>query len=170
VKLVDGGGAVAFESGGVDADGEIVGLDPGYEPHYQTIRQSDQVQVYEAVMGDIADRPTLRLLHAAKYLKDNRVLPEGMNRDATDPDIRPVGVSTDGDFGNGQDKLSYVIGTATYRAPFALEVELLYQAAPPRHVAGLGAHSSAEIARFLGLYQAVSNAPRAIARVNATVH
>lgn len=170
VKLVDASGAVVFDSGGVGADGEIAGLDPAYEPHYQTIRQSDQVQVYEAVMGDIADRPTLRLLHAAKYLKDNRLLPEGMNRDVTDAEIRPVGVSTDADFGNGQDRLSYVISTAGYRAPFALEVELLYQAAPPRHVAGLGAHTSAEIARFLKLYQGVSNVPRAIARVNAAVH
>jgi len=169
-RIVDAAGSTVFESGGVDADGEIVGLDGDYEPHHQTITRSDQVQVYEAVMGDLYDRPTQRLLLAARYLKDNRVLPAGMPSDVADAEIRPVGVATDADFGNGQDRVSYAVSRVGFSAPFTVTVELLYQATPPRPVAALAAYSSAEIDRFMALYRAASNAPRRIAGLEATLN
>jgi len=169
-RVVDASGATVFESGGVDASGEIIGLDGDYEPHHQVISRSEQVQVYEAVMGDLYNQPTQRLLHAAGYLKDNRVLPAGMPRDVADAEIRPVGVATDSNFGNGQDRVSYVVGKAGFRAPFTVSVELLYQATPPRPVAALAAYSSAEIDRFMALYRAASNAPRRIAGLEATLN
>ena len=169
-RVVDTSGATVFESGGVDAGGEIVGLDTDFEPHHQTITRSDQVQVYEAVMGDLYNRPTQRLLHAARYLKDNRVLPAGMPSAVADADIRPVGVATDANFGNGQDRVSYVVSRAGFRAPFTVAVELLYQTTPPRPVTALAAYSSAEIDRFMALYRAASNVPRRIAGLEATVN
>jgi hypothetical protein len=168
LKAVDSTGATAFESGAVGADGEIVGLDVGFEPHYQVIQRGDQIQVYEAVMGDISNRTTLRLLHAARYLKDNRLLPQGMLRDASDTEIRPVGVATDTDFGSGEDRVIYEIATAGFRAPFSIEVELLYQAVSPRSVAGLAAYSSGEIDRFLALYRAADKSPRRIVGLTVT--
>ena len=170
LRVVDALGATVFESGGVDAGGEIVGLDGDYEPHHQTISRSDQVQVYEAVMGDLYGRPTQRLLHAARYLKDNRVLPAGMPSDVADADIRPVGVATDPDFGSGQDRVSYVVPTAGHRTPFTVSVELLYQATPPRPVTALGAYATPEIDRFMALYRAVPNAPRRIAVLETSVN
>jgi hypothetical protein len=170
VHVVDASGATVFESGGVDASGEIVGLDVDYEPHYQVISRSGQVQVYEAVMGDLYGRPTQRLLYAARYLKDNRVLPAGMPSDVADAEIRPVGVATDSNFGNGQDRVSYVVGKEGFRAPFTVSVELLYQTTPPRPVAALDAYSSAEIDRFMALFRAAPNAPRRIAGLEATLN
>jgi hypothetical protein len=169
-RVVDALGATVFESGGVDAGGEIVGLDGDYEPHHQTITRSDQIQVYEAVMGDLYGRPTQRLLYAARYLKDNRILPAGMLSDVADAEVRPVGVATDANFGNGQDRVSYAVSRAGFRAPFTITVELLYQATPPRPVAALVAYSSAEIDRFMALYRAASNLPRRIAVLEATVN
>jgi hypothetical protein len=170
VHVVDASGATVFESGRVDAGGEIVGLDTEFEPHYQTITHSGQVQVYEAVMGDLYERPTQRLMHAARYLKDNRVLPAGMPSDVADAEIRPVGVATDSNFGNGQDRVSYVIGREGFRAPFTVSVELLYQTTPPRPVAALDAYSSAEIERFMALYRAAPNAPRRLAGLEAKLN
>jgi len=169
-RVVDASGATVFDSGAVDASGEIVGLDTDFEPHHQTISRSDQVQVYEAVMGDLYNRPTQRLLHAARYLKDNRVLPAGLPSDIADAEIRPIGVATDANFGNGQDQVRYVVGRAGLRAPFTVSVELLYQATPPRPVAALVAYSSSEIDRFMALYRVASNVPRRIAGLEATVH
>lgn len=170
LKVVDAAGAVVFESGAADAQGEIIGLDAEYEPHYQTIQRPDQVQVYEAVMGDISNRMTLRLMHAARYLKDNRLLPDGMARDVADAEIRPVGVAADADFGSGRDQLTYVIAIGSSRAPLSIEVELLYQAAPPRHVAGLSADSSNETAHFAALYVAADKSPRRVAKVSAALN
>ena len=170
MRILDASGSTVFESGAVDASGEIVGLDAGFEPHYETITRSDQVQVYEAVMGDLYNRPTLRLLHAARYIKDNRLLPHGMPSDVADVEIRPVGVATDADFGNGRDSVRYAVPAAGYRAPFTVSVELLYQTIPPRPVAALTAYASPEIDRFMALYRAASNAPRRIAHLQATLN
>ncbi len=170
LKVVDAAGAVVFESGAADALGEIIGLDAEYEPHYQTIQRPDQVQVYEAVMGDIGNRMTLRLLHAARYLKDNRLLPDGMSRDVADAEIRPVGVATDADFGSGRDQLTYMIAAGSARVPLSINVELLYQAAPPRLVAGLSVASSSETAHFAALYEAADKSPRRVAKVSATLN
>ncbi len=53
VLVTDGVGAVRFHSGGFDpATGEIDELDEDIEPHYDTIRDDDQVQVYQSVMVD----------------------------------------------------------------------------------------------------------------------
>jgi hypothetical protein len=53
----DAKGNVLFESGKLNQDGSIVGVDldtnpTRYEPHYDAIQRSDQVQVYEPIMGD----------------------------------------------------------------------------------------------------------------------
>jgi hypothetical protein len=57
VKVVDSVGRVVFESGKPGVDGEIVGLASGTMPHYDTITQPAQVQIYETVMGDVRDNP-----------------------------------------------------------------------------------------------------------------
>jgi hypothetical protein len=54
-QVTDASGAIVFESGAVDTQGRIAGNDADqapsqFEPHYLTIVQSDQVQIYEAVL------------------------------------------------------------------------------------------------------------------------
>ncbi len=63
----DADGQLVFESGALGPEGSIVGndndADPAtYEPHYMTIDRSDQVQVYETIMGDTEGDPTTTLL------------------------------------------------------------------------------------------------------------
>lgn len=163
VKVEDGAGKVIFESGGVDAFGEIVGLDVGYEPHYDTVSQSGQVQVYETVMRDVRGQLTYRLMHAAGYLKDNRLLPAGMSPAETDTDIHVVGIGTDLNFIGGSDRVTYNVDTTGFTGPFRLTVELLYQSVPPRHVAALDPYVTSQIASFKGMYAAADKTPERVA-------
>jgi hypothetical protein len=45
-------GDTVFISGKMDGDYEVLGQNPTYEPHYQTISSEDEVQIYEMVMAD----------------------------------------------------------------------------------------------------------------------
>jgi hypothetical protein len=163
VKVADGVGNTVFESGGFDAFGEIVGLDVGYEPHYDSISQSGQVQVYETVMGDVRRNQTRRLMHAAYYLKDNRLLPAGMSPATTDTDIQVVGTGTDANFIGGSDKVTYSVNTTGFAGPFKVTVELLYQSVPPRDVAALDSYVTSLITSFKGMYAAADKAPERVA-------
>jgi hypothetical protein len=119
----DANGATVFESGRLNADGSIVGVDSDtdlstYEPHYQEIAQADQVQVYEPIMADTDGNVTYTLLRAAAYLKDNRLTPEGFNKFVVPTDVQVMGAAlTDADFNDGSD-------TITYRVPVAADGSL----------------------------------------------
>jgi len=83
--VIDGSGDVVFESGAYGDDGAIAGNsnddNPGvYEPHYEQIERSDQVQIYETILQDTEGNVTTVLLFGAGYAKDNRLLPSGFSR------------------------------------------------------------------------------------------
>jgi hypothetical protein len=169
LKVTDGAGKVVFESGKHGADGEIVGLAPGAMPHFDTITQPGQVQIYETVMGDVRDNPTRRLMHAARYLKDNRILPAGMSRTESDTDIQVVGEArSDANFVGGSDRVTYVVDTTGFTGPFTVAVELLYQTAPPRDVAAL-TYATDAITRFKGMYAAADKTPERVASVTVSL-
>ena len=92
VTASDASGHVLFESGKLNDDGSITGnlndADPArYSPHYTTITASDQVQIFEPILGDAQDHVTTALLTATHYLKDNRILPAGFDKQSASPDI-----------------------------------------------------------------------------------
>ena len=96
VTVRDRNGRPVFESGAITPTGLIQGNDNDadatkFEPHYTEIRQPDQVQIYESIMGDPAGAPTTGLLTAVRYLKDNRLLPRGFDKATADADIQVVG-------------------------------------------------------------------------------
>ena len=69
LTVFDSQGQVIFESGNWAADGAIVGNDNDldaarYEPHYTIIESPEQVQIYEAIMGDAEGQVTTPLLSA----------------------------------------------------------------------------------------------------------
>lgn len=169
VKVEDAAGKPVFESGGYDAFGEIAGLDLGHEPHYDAISQPGQVQVYETVMGDVHGTPTRRLMHAAAYLKDNRILPAGMSPAVTDTDIRVVGIGGDANFIGGSDRVTYSVSTAGFAGPFKVTVELLYQSVPPRDVAALDPYPTAQVNSFKGMYAAADKTPERVASLVLSV-
>jgi hypothetical protein len=108
---------VLFESGAVNSEGQINGVvydtaSNTYEPHYEKITDPSQVQIYETILQDTDDKMTYILLHALHYLKDNRILPKGLNKDDVNlPEtINPHGnAETDSDFIGGSDTVKYEI-------------------------------------------------------------
>jgi hypothetical protein len=53
VLVLKANGDTLFASGRFDANGEVIGLDVPFERHHDVIRQPNDVQVYEMVMGDV---------------------------------------------------------------------------------------------------------------------
>jgi hypothetical protein len=170
----DAAGAVVFESGAADPDGSIIGNDndadpASYEPHYVRIDDPDQVQIYEAVMGNTDDQVTTTLLRASSYLKDNRLLPTGFR--AGNPDIAVYGkAAEDVDFAAGADRVQYdVMLSQGAQGPFTVMAELCYQAIGYRWASNLSQHSSPEIDRFNELKESVANGPIVVDRVTFEV-
>jgi hypothetical protein len=176
----DADGAVIFESGAYNADGSIVGNDndddaASYEPHYLAIDSPDQVQIYEAIMGNSDGEVTTTLLRGASYMKDNRLLPSGF--ETVDPDIAVNGqAAEDLDFRGGGDRVQYDVPLAPGSAggpnppgPFSVTVELLYQPISYRWIDNLRQYSAPEIDRFLAYEQVVPNWPIVIARATVEV-
>src|SRR4029079_7666610 len=129
----EGAGRAVFESGALNANGSIQGNDNDgdakrFEPHYTEIRSSDQVQIYESVLGDPNGNVTTGLLTAVDYLKDNRLLPRGFDKRTAERDIAVHGDAVDDpDFGGGADQIRYSIPLANAAGPFILTADLLYQ-------------------------------------------
>ncbi len=106
---------IVFESGALNSKGQIIGVDDTlaaneYEPHYDKINDALQVQVYETILSDTDDNKTYILLHALHYLKDNRILPRGLDKNNVPENINPHGNAVnDSDFIGGSDIIKYEI-------------------------------------------------------------
>jgi hypothetical protein len=168
-------GEVVFESGAVNPDGSIVGnendTDPTqYEPHYGVIASSDQVQIYESIMRDSEGGVTTALLRGAGYLKDNRLLPSGFDKETAFEDIAVHGQALeDADFLGGGDRVSYAIELGDAEGPFTVTVELLYQSVGYRWAENLRRHEAPETDRFLDYYEAIPNVPVVVAKATVEV-
>ncbi|MCU1293786.1 MAG: hypothetical protein JWP08_2636 [Bryobacterales bacterium] len=129
----DGSGKAVFESGALKADGSIVGNDNDadssrYEPHFSEIRSPDQVEIYESILGDRNGHVTTGLLAGVRYLKDNRLLPDGFDKSTASADIAVVGDAlNDSDFIGGGHRVRYSAPVGTAAGPFTIEAELWYQ-------------------------------------------
>ncbi len=93
IRLVDDQDRIIFESGGYSAEGMIDENDNDrdanlFEPHHEAITSSEQVQIYELIMGNTQGQVTTNLLKGSQYLKDNRLLPTGFPVDDVDVNIK----------------------------------------------------------------------------------
>lgn len=172
VVVKDAGGAVVFESGGWDENGAISGNAndqdaASYEPHYLTIDAPDQVQIYETIIGNPDGKVTTTLLRAQHYLKDNRLLPDGMDKTAIPPEIAVAGeAAQDADFTGGGDTVRYVVQLPT-SGPYQVMVELLYQPIGYRWAENLGdTPGNAEAESFLAMLKQTPLTPALVARTN----
>ena len=133
VQVKDAQNQVVWESGKVNADGSVTGVDSdtalgGFEPHYELISSQDQVQVYESIMGDYLGNVTYTLLHGKEYLKDNRILPQGFDKNTASNDVKVVGNAlTDANFIAGSDEVTYRIAGLS-PGQYSVKAELIYQA------------------------------------------
>ena len=120
---------VVFESGALNAEGQIIGVDDkgvGYEPHHTSIDNNLSVQIYEPVMADTDGVQTYTFMNAARYLKDNRLLPRGF-KSTTPASAQVYGAALqDSDFVGGSDTVAYhVSGLANER--YTIRATLRYQ-------------------------------------------
>lgn len=152
---------MVFESGALNPDGSIVGNDNDadptkYEPHYREIRSADQVQVYEAILGDHEGRVTTGLLFATDYLKDNRLLPRGFDKTSAAPEIAVHGDAlADSGFRDGGHRIRYSVDVSNTVGPFETEVELWYQPIGYRWANNLSSYDADETRRFVGYYNSL---------------
>ncbi len=160
VRIEDASGATLFESGATDAEGRISGADGDwdatrYEPHHDQVTRADQVVIYEAVMGNDDGEVNHTLLRSAHYLKENRLLPEGFNKNSDDPATATIGAAyNDADFAGGGDQIHYQLSGMGDAAK--LVVEMRYQTLGYPFLADLfqDADNVALVARFKALFEA----------------
>ena len=166
VRVLDREGTTVFESGSVDSEGRIIGLKAEYPPHRDLITRPEEVQVYQAVMGDADRRPTWSLLRAAAYLKDNRLPPKGFRPAGEDAEhIAIRGVEEDLNFNakaNGKDEVTYRIPLGGAKGRLTAEVELLYQSVPPETVRRFLESDRPAAKEFTALYQAANKRPEQV--------
>jgi len=162
VTVRDRNNRVLFESGAVEPSGAIKGNDNDedatrYEPHYREITSPGQVQIYEAVMVDSSGTLTTGLLSAVRYIKDNRLLPSGFDKQAADRDVAVHGdAAQDPDFDDRGDRVRYSVEVGDAQGPFLVEAELWYQTISYRWAQNLRRYDASEPKRFVQYYETVS--------------
>jgi hypothetical protein len=170
ITVRDATGGLVFESGASNPDGSILGNDndeqpAAFEPHYNVITEPGQVQIYEAIMTDTNGEVTTALLSGAGYVKDNRLLPEGFDRQAARAEIAVAGAAAhDENFLGGGDQVDYQLDLSGAREPVTIQVELLYQAIGYHWADSLAADGSAEVAGFQVLFAGLPHIPIQLAQ------
>ncbi len=149
---------IVFESGALNKDGSIQGNDNDadatrFEPHYREIDRPDQVQIFESIMGDEQGHVTTGLLSAVGYLKDNRLLPHGFDKETADKQIAVYGnAAHDPDFTGAGDRIVYSVALGGAQGPFQVEAELWYQPIGYRWANNLKPYGSAAEPRRFNRY------------------
>ena len=175
VIIRDHSGRTVFESGALNPDGSIRGnindADPTrFEPHRREVTSSDQVEIYEPILKDPAGHVTTGLITAVGYLKDNRLLPSGFDKNSADKDIQVVGdAAQDPNFTDKGSQVRYTATVDPSSGPFHIEAELWYEPIGFRWAHNLGAYNSMEPQRMVSYYQSLaSGAAVVLARGEAT--
>jgi mono/diheme cytochrome c family protein len=162
VTVRDAGGRAVFESGAVEPSGAIRGNDndadaTSFEPHYTEITSEGQVQIYESVMSDSGGRVTTALLHAVRYLKDNRLLPRGFDKQTAGPEIAVAGdAARDDSFKAPGDTVRYSVDLKGAQGPYRIEAELRFQPISYRWAENLKRYDAEETRRFTRYYESMS--------------
>ena len=158
----DASGQVVFESGKLRDDGSIAGNDNDddplkFEPHYRTISRWDQVEIFEDIMQDQAGKPTTGLLQAVSYLKDNRILPGGFDKQSAPANIAVVGeAASDPNFAAGEASVAYSVWVGNAQGPLTIEAELWYQPVGYRWAHNLLFYNAMEPQRFVRYYDSLA--------------
>jgi hypothetical protein len=173
VVVRDHNGQTVFESGTLNPDGSIKGnvndIDASrFEPHFREITNSDQVEIYEPILKDQNGHVTTGLAAAVGYLKDNRLLPAGFQKQNADKDIAVVGdAANDHNFTDAGDVVHYSVPLGNSEGPFQVDAELWYQPIGFRWAHNLASYNAPETKRIVGYYDST---PEATAIVLAKSH
>ncbi len=169
LTVMDAAQQVIFQSGAWNEEYEVVGHDPGFEPHYDVIREQHQAQIYELVMADVNGNKTTVLERAKNALKDNRLPPLGFTTThiAYDTTLIAGVQENDVDFnryangveGSGTDKVRYHVPMDGYTGLIIVRARVWYQSAPPLWMEEMFAFSTPEIDLFKSMYEAADGSP-----------
>ncbi len=164
----DEGGNIIFESGRPKADGSITGnindAQPNtFEQHYDLITQPDQVQIYENIMANTDGQVTYTLLRAGSYLKDNRLLPPGFNKENVIADIGVYGkAASDANFIGGSDRVTYHVPLHNTTGPVTIEAKLYYTALSFSFLEDLKKDKLPLVENFFSLWEKADKSPTLI--------
>ena len=104
-------------------------------------------------MGDSNGRVTTGLLFGTHYLKDNRLLPRGFDKQTANQLIAVHGpAESDPDFAGGGDAVTYSVALPNASGPVSVTVELLFQSIGFRWNENLRAYTASEPQRFVRYY------------------
>ncbi|MCF7957593.1 MAG: cytochrome c family protein [Phycisphaerae bacterium] len=162
LEVKDRSGNTIFSSGRFNPDGSIEGNDNDlnakqYEPHYTSIDNQEQVQIYETIMANPKNEVTTGLLEAVRFVKDNRILPKGFDKKTAERDIAVQGVARDdSDFNENGDRLLYNIQVNNAAGPFQVDIQLYYQPIGYRWAKNLSEYKAMETKRFVDYYDEMS--------------
>ena len=100
---------------------------------------------------------TTGLSTAAGYIKDNRLLPAGFDKQTASNDIATVGeAATDADFTGNGDIVRYSVPLNGSSGPYRVQAELWYQPIGYRWAHNLASYAAGETQRFIGYYDSMS--------------
>ena len=101
--------------------------------------------------------PTTGLLTGVRYVKDNRLLPDGFDKATAPVDVAVHGdAGADADFRAGSDRVRYVVATGTAQGPFVVSAELWFQPIAYRWAENLRGYDAPETRRFVRYYESMS--------------
>jgi hypothetical protein len=140
-----------------------------YEPHYDIISKADQVQIYESIMQDVDGKVTYTLLRGAGYAKDNRLLPQGFDKNTAGKDFAVYGnAATDTNFIGGSDQITYQIAVKS-NATYTITAELLYQSVGYQFTKSMFAHNGNLIKSFQEYYNSTNQTPLLVVSDKKTI-
>ncbi|MBI3510904.1 MAG: T9SS type A sorting domain-containing protein [Bacteroidetes bacterium] len=172
--VTDPMGDTLYANGLQDVVGNLIGRDPGFEPHHDVCYTGNDVQIYEMVMGDVNNNPTTVLERADTCLKDNRICPKGFSASHPSYDsTKIIGIGNDPDFnyngpteGTGGDNVHYHIFLNGYSGQLNVTVKVYYSSVPRAWLNELFSYSSPEISSFNTMYNTADQTPMLVAQVD----
>lgn len=166
--VIDGESRTIFESGNFNDQGKIISLNSVYEPHHDVIDSPGQVQIYQAIMGDVSGKRTETLLNSAQYIKDNRIPPRGFVKAGPMGEYTVITGNADSDSnfniannkeGTGADLVTYTVELNNAIFPLTVKGELLYQSSNPTFLDNLLRDDTPAVSRFKFMYDPAANRP-----------
>ncbi len=169
--VIQQNGDTLFKSGVLQSNYEVFGQNATYEPHYDIIKDQQQVQIYEMVMGDVNGNVTTVLERAVFPLKDNRLTPLGFTSSHPTYDTTVVAGTAlndpnfnfEGFEGSGTDVVHYHVPLNGYTGNLKVTSKVYYQSAPPKWMEEMFAVSTPTINAFKTMYENADHTPVLVA-------
>lgn len=165
-------GDTLFFNGKFDESFEVVGHSSPYERHHSTIRNEEDVQVYEMVFADINGDKSTILERGYSIIKDNRLAPQGFTADHFSYDTVAVygDALLDDDFnfdggeeGSGSDILYFSVALDGYSGLLNTRARVYYQTTPPAWMTEMFDYETEEILAFKEMFDNADRSPFLIA-------